>query len=118
MTRTCADQSCGKATDQPRRGLCGACYLRHARRQTAYGRWNPDRIPAAPSQAHIHKLLDAGLSRRRVAALAGLDVSVVAQVLTGRRGRPCQSVTRATEAALLGVEVPSGHRTADRGRCA
>ncbi|MGV9666967.1 hypothetical protein [Nocardia niigatensis] len=114
MTRTCGNQSCGKATKRPRRGLCPACYRRHARRQTAYGRWRPDRTPAEPVRAHVRRLLDAGLSRRQIAAEAGLGYAVVSQVLTGRRGRPCQSVADATASAVLGVKVPDRRRTKAR----
>ncbi|QIS13642.1 hypothetical protein [Nocardia arthritidis] len=99
--------SCGRTRKPLRRGLCGACYGRTRHRRTAYGTWDPDRTAADPVREHIVRLEQAGLSHRRLAALAGLHRSVLNTVLHGRTGRPApQRISHATAAKILAVPVP------------
>ncbi|MFE3195018.1 hypothetical protein ACFXHA_38850 [Nocardia sp. NPDC059240] len=81
--------------------------MRVRHRRTAYGTWNPDRAPADPVRAHVADLEEAGLSRRRLAELAGVHRSVLATLLHGKAGRPLpQWISHATAAKILAVAVP------------
>ncbi|WP_280489549.1 DNA-binding protein [Nocardia farcinica] len=99
---------CGRVRNPLRRGMCGACYEWTRSRQTAYGRWTPDRVSTALVRAHIQALRDSGVSLRRIPGLAGLSRSTVNGLVHGRPGRgPAKFVSRATAEAILAVPVPA-----------
>lgn len=104
-------QQCGKCgREHPllRRGLCAACYGKNRERQTAYGRWNPDRVSTVLVRAHILALRNAGVSLRRIPGMAGVHRSTIGNILYGRPGRePAKYVSRATADAILAVPLPT-----------
>jgi transcriptional regulator with XRE-family HTH domain len=80
----------------------------HRERQKAYGRWNPDRVPADPVRAHLATLKAAGLSYRRIVELAGIHRSYIGTLLVGKNGRPpAQYVSKSTADRILSVQVPA-----------
>jgi len=98
---------CPREARQLRRGLCGACYERTRKRQTAYGRWTPDRVVAEPVRAHVDALNAAGISKRQLAKLAGIDRSVLATLLHGKPGRPPAAwITSGTAQKILAIAIP------------
>ncbi|WP_378736706.1 helix-turn-helix domain-containing protein [Nocardia brasiliensis] len=103
-------KACGRCerTKPPlRRGLCGACYQRTRQRNTAYGRWDPDRVPAEPVREHVARLREAGLSQRRLVELAGLHRSVLGHLLRGgAESEPPQWISHTTAQRILAVPVP------------
>ncbi|WP_280245544.1 hypothetical protein [Nocardia abscessus] len=98
---------CGRERKPLRRGLCGACYESNRERQIAYGRWTPDRVDAEPVRAHVHALNTAGVSLRRIPALAQVSRSNLCCLLYGKPGRPPAAfVRRATAERILAVPIP------------
>jgi hypothetical protein len=66
------------------------------------------KIDAAPVREHILALNSVGIGVRRVAQLAGLHLTVVTSIKSGRRGRagsPQRWVSRATSDAILGIPI-------------
>src|SRR5579859_6976414 len=62
---------------------CRAANRAHARRRarlTAYGQWHPF-VDAEPVRDHIQALSQAGIGRRRVAALAGISDAALGRLL-------------------------------------
>ncbi len=99
---------CGKTATPPRRGMCKACYEKRRIRQTAYGRWAPDRVDAGPVRAHVEELIAAGMSRRQICAAAGLDRKALVVIMRGKPSRePAAFVTRATADAFMAVLLPA-----------
>lgn len=81
-------------------------YENNRRRQRAYGR--AAYVDAEPARQHVRELQAAGLGWKRVAALAGLDHSVVWKLLYGDRKRfdgPSKRVRPATEQKILAVQA-------------
>jgi hypothetical protein len=65
-------------------------------------------VDAAPVRAHIDALTAAGMSRRQLAKLAGIDRSVLATLLHGKPGRPPAAwITSATAKKVMAVEIPA-----------
>ncbi|OZF40773.1 hypothetical protein CH296_00515 [Rhodococcus sp. 14-2496-1d] len=92
------------------RGLCAACYMRYLERQKAYGRFESLYVDAQPARDHVIELLDAGLSRHRVAQLAGLNRKAITYLLDGRKERghgPNKEITRVNADKFLAVPVPA-----------
>ncbi|WP_327139368.1 hypothetical protein [Nocardia sp. NBC_01327] len=110
--KRCTDPKCGRQTHRPlRRGVCNACYGRQRRRQTAYGRWENGRSDVAPVRAHIIALKAAGVSYRRIAALAGIHRTVVESVIRGNgKNDPLKWVHKDTATAILAVAAATGLR--------
>lgn len=85
---------------------CDACsthaieYQSRARRLMAYGRWEP-LVPATRTRNHIRVLSAAGIGIRRVAALAGIAASHVADISSG----VTQRVSPDVEARVLAIAV-------------
>lgn len=106
--RHCAAAGCER-DGQLRRGLCHACYERWRIRQKAYGRFESTYTDAAPIREHVQRLLAAGLTRRRIAELSGLNRKQVQVLLGGRTDRgtgPARIVSHRTATALLALSVP------------
>jgi transcriptional regulator with XRE-family HTH domain len=87
---------CGTRSRYNRKNChCGDCreaqrvYHADRSRKVAYGRWNPY-VDAEPARQHVKELVAAGLGRRRIAELAGLDPSVIRRLEYGdpSRGKP------------------------------
>lgn len=85
---------------------CAACtaanraHSRHRNRMIVYGRWQPY-TDAGPVRLHIQALRAAGLGRRRIARLAQVSDSAVANLLYGKPGRPPTRRLRPQTAAKL-----------------
>jgi len=67
-----------------------------------YGRYD-DLTDAAPVRAHVEALSLAGIGRRRLAELAGVSVSTVSGIRSGKRGKPVRRVRKDTAALILAV---------------
>lgn len=93
-----------------------AAYELHRRRQVAYGRWEPW-ADAGPVREHLRALMDAGVSRRKIAALAEVPETAVVRVLYGAGKPPAAKIRTATAKQLLAVqatpEVLAGARFID-----
>lgn len=99
---------CGREYRPLRRQMCHACYENIRHRQTAYGRWQPDRVDAEPVRAHVQALQAAGVSLRRLPQLAGVDRSTIGTLVYGKPGRlPATWVTRRTADRILAVPIPN-----------
>lgn len=95
---------CGRIPKVLRRNMCNTCYENYRYRMNAYGQWSPDRTAAEPVRVHVQALMDAGMSRKKVARAAGLPPQTVAYLLQGRPGRePAKRVAPRTAAAVLAV---------------
>jgi hypothetical protein len=92
---------CGR-TGVLRRGLCGADYEALRRKHTYLGIWDARRAPVGPVLEHIDVLIDAGLSRSAVAALAGTTTTWMRRA--ARPGR--KWVESPVAAAVLAIPVP------------
>jgi hypothetical protein len=81
-------------------------YERNRRRQRAYGR--QAYVDAEPVREHVRQLQAAGLGWKRIAALAGLDHSVVWKLIYGDRSRfdgPSKRIRPATAEKILAVRA-------------
>lgn len=79
---------------------------RHRRRQVAYGRYDAGRVDAEPVRAHVHYLMENGVSYKQVAKLSGVSLSAVGALLYGRPERghgPYPRVQKATADKILAV---------------
>jgi hypothetical protein len=85
-----------------RRGLCGAHYEAMRRKHTYLGSWDARRTPVEPVLAHIGVLIDAGLSKNAIAALA--DTTTTWMRRAARPGR--KWVESPVAAAVLAIPVP------------
>jgi len=82
-----------------------AAYEQYRRKQVAYGRWQPY-MDAEPVRAHVRALMAAGVSRRRIAVLAGVHEATIGRLLYGRTDRaPSGQVRTASARALLSVRA-------------
>lgn len=85
---------------------CDACtaraiaYQARTRRLVAYGRWQP-LVPATRARNHIRVLSAFGVGHRRVATLAGIASTHVADISSGLTRR----VSPAVEARVLAIAV-------------
>lgn len=86
-----------------RRGLCGAHYEALRRKQKILGVWDGRRTQAGPVLAHIDVLVDAGLSRYRIAQLAGTSPDWIRKAR--RPGR--KWVEQPVAAAVLAIPIPA-----------
>lgn len=86
-----------------------AALKRRERRLTAYGRYEPPFVDAAPARQHLANLSAFGIGAARVAEVAGIDVSVTQRILYGSRSRtgaklpPSRRITPIHAAAILAV---------------
>lgn len=104
---TCSNDQCDRPARS--RGLCHACYMRYLERQHAYGRFESVYVDAEPIREHVVDLLEAGLSRRRIAELAGLNRKSLNWLLNGRSERgtgPAKRITRTNADKFLAVKIP------------
>ena len=77
-------------------------------RLSAYDQWRPF-VDAGPVRDHLHTLRRAGIGRRRIAELAGISQSVLANLLYGKSGRvPTRRVRPQTASAILAIQPNSG----------
>lgn len=74
-------------------------YHADRRRQVAYGRWNPW-VDAGPARKHLQELQAAGLGRRRISELSGLDQSTIRRIQQGRA-----QIRHATAERILAVSA-------------
>ncbi|MFE3052264.1 hypothetical protein [Nocardia sp. NPDC059239] len=99
--------ACGRVANPPRRGMCHRCYERNRYRQNAYGRWDADRVDAAPVRAHVEELIAAGVSRRQICVVSGMPRQTLAVLLRGKIGRePAAWLKKSTADAFLSVPLP------------
>ncbi|KQU52179.1 hypothetical protein ASG84_25465 [Rhodococcus sp. Leaf278] len=104
---TCKTEGCKRSTRS--RGLCRACYERFRLRQQAYGRFESMYVDAGPVREHVTQLIEAGLSRRRIAELAGLNRKSMEYLLVGRKDRghgPYKRITAENARKFLAVSMP------------
>lgn len=97
-------EKCGKPAKPLRRGLCKSCYELRRTRDTAYGRWTTTMVDANPARKHVLALLDAGMSRRQICALAGVDRKRIAVLL--RPNNPPAYLWPKIAEAFLSVPIP------------
>lgn len=87
---------------------CRTLLERRRRKLRALGRspW----VDAAPTRAHVHRLLDAGMTRHLIAELAGLNRTSIRNLMVGQPPRqgPAKRLHRKTAAALMAVTIASG----------
>jgi hypothetical protein len=101
-------RTCGRPDIDLRRQLCGTCYQRARRHPDFQGR-----VETTVVREHIQALHAAGLGDRRIAALAGVDRSVVRNISVGRRaagkthGGPARYCLLTTAADILAVPIPA-----------
>jgi plasmid maintenance system antidote protein VapI len=89
----------------PERRRAHAEYENRRRRLIAYGRWNP-RTDAGHVRDHVRSLMAAGVSWRKIAALADVPEATIARLLWGRAGRPPSGWIRTpTATAILNVRA-------------
>lgn len=118
-----------KATPQTERLTCPpdhkhqkTCYLEHGcrcnncreyvriqreyyRKQKAYGRPTTDLVDAAPVRKHVNQLRAAGMGQDRIAALSGVNRSIIRHLLYGTGEEPPARRIRSWNAdALLKVQ--------------
>lgn len=82
-------------------------YHADRRRQVAYGRWNPW-VDAEPARKHLQDLQAAGVGRRRIGELTGLDQANIWRIQHGqpKRGKqPPKQIRQATAEAILSVSA-------------
>jgi hypothetical protein len=82
-------------------------YHADRRRQVAYGRWNPW-VDAEPARKHLQELQAAGIGRRRLSELTGLDQANIWRIQHGqpKRGKqPPKQIRQATAEAILAVSA-------------
>lgn len=92
------------ARRQPGCPTCRAYVAAAKRRARRMRRLGMPRFGDVPTvAAHIRALLDAGYSQRRLAALCGVDVTIIRRVLGGRQHK----IFAGTAQRLLAVSVPS-----------
>lgn len=87
-------------------GWARAEYDERRNRLIAYGRWHPF-VDAKSVREHVLLLVDAGVGRRRLAALSGISGSVLSKLLYGvpSRGQPpTRRLRPETARRLLEVE--------------
>lgn len=75
----------------------------------AYGRYDSGLVDAAPARAHVLELSTKGIGYKRVAQLAGLHVTTVRVLISGRedgarKGELAKRIKRATSDAILAVQ--------------
>lgn len=76
-------------------------------KQVAFGRYDTGRVDASEVRAHILALMEAGVSMKRLAAIAGMAHSTVAAVVYGRteRGHTAyRRVHKNTAAKILAIK--------------
>lgn len=94
---------------------CGACTEHNREREaqcaklTAYGRYDSGLVDAGPARAHVVELSAKGIGYKRVAMLAGLHVTTVRILVSGRedghrKGELAKRIKRATSDAILAVQ--------------
>lgn len=75
-------------------------------RNRAYGRPTTDLIDATETREHVRQLLAAGMGRRRITELSGVNRNDINAIVRATRGRPPRGrIKPATAAALLGVQL-------------
>jgi len=82
-------------------------YHADRRRQVAYGRWNPW-VDAEPARKHLEELQAAGVGRRRIGELTGLDQANIWRLQHGqpKHGKqPPKKIRQATAEAILAVSA-------------
>lgn len=84
-------------------------YRRRYRKARALGHHH--KVNAQPVRAHVQRLIDAGITRRRIAELAGVSRNAVTKLLNGAGGRPMTVVRTTTARALLAVPADPRHQT-------
>lgn len=88
---------------------CSAAAVEFERRRVkarAYGRPTTDLVDAAPVREYLLELLAAGMGRRRITALSGVNRNDINAIVRGGRGRPArQRIQPRTAAALLAVTL-------------
>lgn len=107
MKAQCNVESCSRPARS--RGLCKPCYERFRIRQQAYGRFESVYVDAGPVREHVQQLLKAGLSRRRITELAGLNRKSIQYLLIGRQDRghgPYKQITAENARKFLAVSMP------------
>jgi AraC-like DNA-binding protein len=78
-------------------------YESRRRRLIAYGQWE-GLVDAGPARQYIRGLMAGGLSRPKVAELAGLSTSGLARLLYGSGGQPpCKRIRTETAEKILAV---------------
>ena len=85
---------------------CGAGseYRMNRRRAIAYGTWQPF-VDAEPVRVHVAYLRGCGLGLRRIAVLAGVDLSQLRSLMNGIGGKPpLRRMRPANAQAILAVE--------------
>lgn len=98
--------SCGRPAGGGR-GMCISCYGTYRDRQIAYGRWKPDRVPAAAARAHLAKLHAAGVKTTQLPTLTGISKGTVLRTMKPETAQ----ISEQTAAAILAVPIPE--RAAD-----
>lgn len=118
MTGQC-EHTAGCGRPASRRGMCRSHYEGWRVRQHFYGRFTSTREDAEPARQHVLALLDSGVSRRRVAVLAGTSSNVLLALTSGTRGYPpTRTIDRGIAARILAIELPAAvHHIATPGAC-
>jgi len=80
--------------DGCRCNACGFAVSEYGRRRTLAIRKSTWRCDAAAMRAHVRSLMAAGMGRRRVAEMAGVNDSTLSRHLYGRNGRPAPATMR------------------------
>jgi len=94
---------------------CDACTEHNRQREAqrakliAYGRYDSGLVDAAPARAHVVELSTKGIGYKRVAMLAGLHVTTVRVLVSGRedghrKGELAKRIKRETSDAILAVQ--------------
>lgn len=103
---------------------CRSMHARYTERRTKailYGRWDQGLVPIGPVIDHLHFLSEFGIGYKRVAEIAGVSRTVLAQTLRGvHNGRPKTRIASRTANAVLAVKpnidlVADGARIPARG---
>lgn len=98
---------------------CSACtdrnrtYQRNARRQQAYGRWQPY-TDAEPVRQHLRTLMAAGISFYRVADMIDTDYANLTGILYAKGGKQPRRKIRTETATLILAISPDTHVTPQR----
>ena len=105
---TCLTAGCSNPSRT--RSMCHVCYMRWHARQTGYGRFESQYVDAGPVREHVQQLRDCSMSYPAIAAAAGVSVSAVRSLMSGRRGKhdagPSRRAMRTVASSLLAVRVP------------
>lgn len=120
LDKTVGDIFCGRCrrpTDRLRRGMCRSCYDKRRDYAIFTGQWDAMTrfADAQPVREHLHKLLTAGLSQRRISELSGMPRRALNRFASGRRdrGKPDARISKKYAKGIMSIAIPVGEDLRD-----